>query len=67
MSEWYLVLAEFPLGVNPLRLKFSGKPFIRNYQWEPDRGIQFHVVEKESGQVVRTAGEPGGRLCLPSR
>jgi carotenoid cleavage dioxygenase-like enzyme len=55
MSERYLVMAEFPLVVNPLRLKFSGKPFIRNYQWEPDRGVRFHAVEKESGQVVRTA------------
>ncbi len=55
MSERYLVLVEFPLVVNPLRLKFSGKPFIRNYQWEPDRGARFHVVDKESGQVVRTA------------
>jgi beta,beta-carotene 9',10'-dioxygenase len=32
MTERYLVLAEFPLVVNPLRLKFSVKPFIRNYQ-----------------------------------
>jgi beta,beta-carotene 9',10'-dioxygenase len=55
MSERYLVLAEFPLLVNPLRLKFSGQPFIRNYQWEPDRGVLFHVVEKETGQVARTA------------
>jgi beta,beta-carotene 9',10'-dioxygenase len=55
MSERYLVLAEFPLVVNPLRLKFSGKPFIRNYQWEPDRGVRFHIVDKETGQVVRTA------------
>jgi beta,beta-carotene 9',10'-dioxygenase len=55
MSERHLVLAEFPLVVNPLRLKFSGKPFIRNYQWEPDRGVRFHVVDKENGQVVRTA------------
>ena len=55
MSERYLVLAEFPFVVNPLRLKFSGKPFIRNYQWEPDRGVRFHVVEKETGQVARTA------------
>jgi beta,beta-carotene 9',10'-dioxygenase len=55
MSERYLVLAEFPLVVNPLRLKFSGKPFIRNYQWEPDRGVLFHVVEKETGQLARTA------------
>lgn len=55
MTERYLVLAEFPLVVNPLRLKFSGKPFIRNYEWEPGRGVRFHVVEKETGRVVRTA------------
>ena len=55
MSERYLVLAEFPLVVNPLRLKFSGKPFIRNYDWEPDRGIRFHVVDKETGKVAQTA------------
>jgi carotenoid cleavage dioxygenase-like enzyme len=55
MSKRYLVLAEFPLLVNPLRLKFSGQPFIRNYRWEPDRGVRFHVVEKETGRVARTA------------
>jgi beta,beta-carotene 9',10'-dioxygenase len=55
MSERYLVMAEFPLVVNPLRLKFGGKPFILNYRWEPDRGVRFRVVDKESGQVVRTA------------
>jgi beta,beta-carotene 9',10'-dioxygenase len=30
MNERYRVLAEFPVVVNPLRLTFSGKPFIRN-------------------------------------
>ena len=55
MSERYLVVAEFPLVVNPLRIKFSGRPFIRNYQWEPERGVRFRVVDKETGQVVRTA------------
>jgi carotenoid cleavage dioxygenase-like enzyme len=55
MSERYLVLAEFPLVVNPLRLKFSSQPFIRNYRWEPDRGVRFHVVEKETGRVAQTA------------
>ena len=38
MTERYLVLVEVPLVVNPLRLLFSGQPFIRNYRWEPDRG-----------------------------
>src|SRR5262249_14750246 len=55
MTEHYLVLAEFPLVVNPLRLKFSGKPFIQNYAWEPERGVRFHIVAKETGQVVHTA------------
>jgi beta,beta-carotene 9',10'-dioxygenase len=55
MTERYLIVAEFPLVVNPLRLLFSGQPFIRNYRWEPDRGVRFHVVEKEGGRVVRTA------------
>ena len=52
MTERYLILAEFPLVVNPLRLKFSGKPFIQNYQWEKHRGVRFHVVEKDSGRVI---------------
>jgi carotenoid cleavage dioxygenase-like enzyme len=48
-------VAEFPLVVNPLRLLLSGQPLIRNYRWEPKRGVRFHVVEKEGGRVVRTA------------
>jgi beta,beta-carotene 9',10'-dioxygenase len=55
MTENYLVLAEFPFVVNPLRLLFSGKPFICNYRWEPDRGVRFHIVEKDGGRVIRTA------------
>ncbi len=55
MTDRHLVLAEFPLVVNPLRLKLSGQPFIRNYRWEPERGVRLHVVDKETGAVVRTA------------
>ncbi|MGO9122550.1 MAG: carotenoid oxygenase family protein [Desulfomonilaceae bacterium] len=53
MTERYLILAEFPLVVNSLRLLLSGKPFIRNYEWEPDRGVRFHIVDKESGKLTR--------------
>jgi Retinal pigment epithelial membrane protein len=38
ISERYVILMEFPLVVNPLRLLVSGKPFIANYRWEPERG-----------------------------
>jgi beta,beta-carotene 9',10'-dioxygenase len=54
MSEDHLILAEFPLVVSPIDLRMSGKPFIRNYRWEPERGIVFHVVAKDSGEIVRT-------------
>lgn len=55
MTERFLILTECPLVVNPLRLLLSGKPFIRNYQWQPDRGVRFHVIEKDSGRLIRTA------------
>jgi beta,beta-carotene 9',10'-dioxygenase len=55
MSEDHLILTEFPLVVNPIELRLSGKPFIRNYRWEPERGLVFHVVEKDTRKLVRTA------------
>ena len=36
MSERYLILAEYPLRVNPLKLALSGRPFIENYTWRAD-------------------------------
>jgi carotenoid cleavage dioxygenase-like enzyme len=54
MSEDHLILSEFPLVVNPLDLRVSGKPFIRNYRWVPERGLRFHVVEKDSGRLLRS-------------
>lgn len=55
MTENYLILTEFPLVVNPLALLLSGKPFIRNYQWQPERGVRFHVIAKDGGRRVGTA------------
>jgi beta,beta-carotene 9',10'-dioxygenase len=55
MTERYLVLTEFPLVVRPLALRLSGRPFIENYRWEPERGLRVHVVDKESGREVRSA------------
>lgn len=55
MSENYLILVEFPLVTNPMRLLLSGRPFIETYRWRPDRGLRFTVVDKESGAIIRTA------------
>jgi len=54
MTERYLILAEFPLVVNPLHLRFSSKPFIQNYEWKPDRGVRFNVMDRETGEVITT-------------
>jgi beta,beta-carotene 9',10'-dioxygenase len=51
MSGKYLVLMEFPLVVNPLRLLLSGEPFIANYHWEPKRGTRFSLVDRLTGEV----------------
>ena len=43
LSERYLILAEGPFVVDPLRLATSGRPYIENYRWEPERGARFLV------------------------
>lgn len=52
MTERYLILTEFPLVVDPLRLMLGVAPFIRNYRWMPDLGLRFHVFDKDSGALV---------------
>jgi beta,beta-carotene 9',10'-dioxygenase len=52
MTERYLVLTEFPLVVDPLRLMLGLAPFIRNYRWTPELGLRFHVFDKDSGALV---------------
>ena len=64
MSERYLILAEYPLRVNPLKLAFSGKAFIKNYRWQPERGTRFQVIDRETGAPARHLRD--GRVLLPS-
>jgi beta,beta-carotene 9',10'-dioxygenase len=54
MTERHVVLAEFPLVVNPLKLATSalaGRPFIDNYEWKPERGTRFLTIDRASGEV----------------
>lgn len=58
VTERFIVLVEFPLVVNPLKLLTSGRPFVENYVWKPERGSTWHIVDKATGQVVcRAQGE----------
>jgi carotenoid cleavage dioxygenase-like enzyme len=57
-TEDHLVLVEFPFVVHPLRLLLSGRPFIENYRWKPERQTRFHVIEKDTGKTVVSAHAP---------
>jgi beta,beta-carotene 9',10'-dioxygenase len=57
VTERYVVLVEFPFVVNPLGLALSGRPFIENYTWRPERGTTFTVIDRSTGSVrARVAG-----------
>ena len=45
----HVVLHEGPFVVNPLKLALSGRPFIENFRWEPERGSRFWVIDRADG------------------
>jgi beta,beta-carotene 9',10'-dioxygenase len=50
----WLVLAEFPFVVNPLSLAFSGRPYIENYRWRPERGTKINLIPRDGLAEGRT-------------
>ena len=66
LTERWIVLAEFPFVVNPLALALSGRPYIENYRWKPERGTRFTLVDRAQR---RGAGRLRDRclLRLPPR
>ena len=51
MSERFAILAENPLLVTPMKMPLSKKAFIDNYQWEPERGTRFVVIDRHTGEL----------------
>jgi beta,beta-carotene 9',10'-dioxygenase len=59
MTERYLVLVEWPLVVDPVRMIARGGSFMDNMSWKPERGTRFHVVDRHRGELRGTyEGEP---------
>ncbi len=52
----YVVLTEFPFVVNPLEFIKPGTqgPFVENFEWNPERGTRFFVIDRQQGTVVAT-------------
>jgi beta-carotene 15,15'-monooxygenase len=50
----YVVLTEFPFVVDPLSFLRPGTqgPFVDHYEWAPDRGTRFRVLDRETGAEV---------------
>ncbi len=51
LSERWIVLAEFPFVVNPVSLALSGRPYIENYRWKPERGTRFWLIGRDGGEA----------------
>jgi beta,beta-carotene 9',10'-dioxygenase len=77
ITENHVVLAVFPLVVNPLSFVLSGRPFIDNYRWNPELGTKFIVMSLRDGSIRGTyeteplfafhhinAWEDGGELTV---
>lgn len=58
LSENYIVLAEYPLVVNPLTMLLGNKPFAENLRWQPDRGTFFRVLRRDGTPVGNFRSEP---------
>jgi beta,beta-carotene 9',10'-dioxygenase len=52
LSERWLVLAEFPLVVNPISIPLSGRPYIENYRWKPELGTRITLIDRNSGEAT---------------
>jgi carotenoid cleavage dioxygenase-like enzyme len=52
LTERFFVLAEFPFTVNTFKLATSGRPYIENYTWHPERPTRFQLIDRDSGELV---------------
>ena len=54
LTDRYAVLFDQPLVVNPLKLVLGKRSFIENYEWKPERGTRFLVIDRKTGTLRTT-------------
>jgi carotenoid cleavage dioxygenase-like enzyme len=52
MSERYIALTEFPFVVRSIEIPLTGRPFIENFRWKPERGTRIFVFDRHTGRKV---------------
>jgi carotenoid cleavage dioxygenase-like enzyme len=60
LTERFYVFAENPYVVDPLRLATGRRPFIQNFEWEPERGLRFHLFDRDGGDLRASFEAPAG-------
>ena len=53
LTPSFVVLVEYPLVFKPVELGLSGRPFIENFKWKPDRPTRFIVIRRAGGGLER--------------
>jgi len=53
LTPSFVVLVEYPLVFKPVELGLSGRPFIENFKWKPDRPTRFLVIDRSDGSIAR--------------
>lgn len=52
LTENFVILVEFPLFFNPLKMALSLKSVAENFEWKPERGTRFLIINRHDGSVV---------------
>jgi beta,beta-carotene 9',10'-dioxygenase len=52
LTPRWLVLVEFPFVVNPISIPLSGRPYIENFRWKPERGTRLTLIDRSSGKAT---------------
>lgn len=58
LTDNYVTIVESPLVVNAIELLLSGKPYIENFHWQPDRDARILIVHRGQRRLVSTVSVP---------
>jgi beta,beta-carotene 9',10'-dioxygenase len=62
LTARHAVIIDQPLTVNPLRMLWSEKGYIRHFEWQPERGTRLWKFERQSGKF--SAYETQALFCF---
>lgn len=51
ITENYIIFAEYPFVVKPYRLAMGGS-MIDKFEWKPEKGTNFHIINRNSKEVT---------------